>query len=96
MNTKYAVYNMEDGTNTLYDTKEMAVDAFWKNVVSLARSHAHNTAYMVVEQYEDGSEKWYNDNNQEIDRPQSLEERLNRMQLNNITDENKTTVEVLP
>ena len=75
MNTKYAVYSAETGLNTLYDTKQEAVDAFWVNVVALAKSHFHNTAYMVVEQNEGGTETWFNDNNQEIERPLTAAEK---------------------
>ena len=75
MNTKYAVYSAQVGESVLYDTKEQAIDAFWINVVSLAKSHFHNTSYMVVEQNEDGTETWFNDNNQEIERPLTAAEK---------------------
>lgn len=69
MNTKYAVYNPTNGENVLFDTKEEALQEFWKNVVAVAISHCHNTAYMVVEQNEDGSEIWRNDNEEVIKKP---------------------------
>ena len=69
MNTKYAVYNLINGENVLFDTKEEALQEFWKNVVAVAISHCHNTAYMVVEQNEDGSEIWRNDNEEVIRKP---------------------------
>jgi hypothetical protein len=75
MTTKYAVYSAQVGENVLYDTKEQAIDAFWVNVVALAKSHFHNTSYMVVEQNEDGTETWFNDNNQEIERPLTTAEK---------------------
>jgi hypothetical protein len=67
MKIKYAVYDAITGENTLYDSKEQALEAFWAYVVALAKSHFNNSAYTVVEQYEDGTEKWFNDNNQEIE-----------------------------
>ena len=79
MTIKYATYNI-DGKNTIHDTKEEALRVFWSSVVLFAKSHFNNTAYMVVEQNEDGSETWYNDNNQEIDKPLTeaeIEEILN-------------------
>lgn len=89
MQLKYAVYNAQTGQNTLFDSKEEAVQEFWKYVVALAKTHFNSTAYTVVEQYPDGTEKWYNDNNQEIDNPLSYQE------INNIIS-NSTPVEVLP
>jgi hypothetical protein len=74
MTIKYAVYNATNGENVLYETKEEALQAFWVNVVKFAKSHFHNSAYMVVQQNEDGSETWFNDNNQEIDKPLSADE----------------------
>jgi hypothetical protein len=76
MITKYAVYEATNGENTLYDTKEEAIEAFWVNVIALAKSNYHNTAYMVVEQNEDGSETWFNDNNKEIENPKTVAEKL--------------------
>lgn len=76
MTTKYAVFNPTTGENVLYDTKEEAIEVFWITVISIARSHLHNTSYMVVEQNEDGSETWFNDNNQEIERPRTAAEML--------------------
>jgi hypothetical protein len=58
-----------NGENVLFDTKEEALQEFWKNVVAVAISHCHNTAYMIVEQNEDGSEIWRNDNEEVIRKP---------------------------
>ena len=71
---KYAVYSAITGENIIYDTKEEALQAFWTNVVSFAKSHFHNTAYTIVQQNEDGSETWFNDQNQEIEKPMSDQE----------------------
>jgi len=71
---KYSVYNPYTGENILFENKDQALQEFWKIVVAFAKSHMHNTAYSVIEQNSDGSEKWYNDNNQEIDRPKTANE----------------------
>ena len=104
MSTKYAVYFMSNGENKLYDTKELALEAFWNQVVGVALSLCHNTAYMVVEQNENGSEVWYNDNNEEISRPKSHAEikeliekaRIARKEAIKIASSDVTPVEVLP
>jgi hypothetical protein len=93
MSIKYAVYKPTTGENILYETKEEAIESFWLDVIKMAREACHNTAYMVVEQNEDGSETWYNDNNMEIEKPVSQEE-IERWL--SITQQNKTPVEVLP
>jgi hypothetical protein len=76
MNTKYAVYNPTTGKNIFFGTKEEAILNFWGFAINIARSHFHNTAYMVVETNEDGVETWYNDENQEIERPKTEQELL--------------------
>jgi len=104
MNTKYAVYFAANGENKIYDTKELALDAFWNQVIGIATSYCHNTAYMVVEQSEDGTETWYNDNNEEITRPKSRAEikeliekaRIARKEAIKIASSDVTPVEVLP
>lgn len=104
MSTKYAVYFASIGENKLYDTKELALEAFWNQVIELALSHCHNTAYMVVEQNGDGAETWYNDKNEEISRPKSREEikqliekaRLANREAVKISERDVTPVEVLP
>jgi hypothetical protein len=74
MITQYAVYDAKTNRTNFYDTKEEAVHAFWTNVVSFARTYYHNTAYMVVEKNDDGSQKWYNDRMTVIDAPKTQEE----------------------
>ena len=93
MTNKYAVYNANNGENTLYDTKEQALQAFWGNVVAFAKSHFNNTAYMVVRQNDDGSETWFNDNNQEIDRPLSTDE-IEAVLISELNQDGKTAHEV--
>lgn len=96
MITKYAVYDPTSGENLLCDTKEEALLKFWSNVVSLAKTHFHNTAYIVVEQNEDGSEVWKNDNNQEIDRPKTAEEIQSMIERSKLDGSEMTKVETLP
>lgn len=100
MSTKYAVYFASIGENKLYDTKELALEAFWNQVIELALSHCHNTAYMVVEQNGDGAETWYNDNNEEIVRPKSpaeIKELIEKTkEARKIASRVVTPVEVLP
>lgn len=74
MTTKYAVYNPHTGLNDMYETKEEALQAFWLIAVNYAVQTMHNTAYMTVQVNEDGSETWFNDNEQEISRPLTTEE----------------------
>ena len=93
MSIKYAVYKPTTGETILYETKEEAIETFWLNVITMAREAFHNTAYMVVEQNEDGSETWYNDNNIEIEKPMNKEEFERWL---SIIQQNKTPVEVLP
>ncbi len=100
MTTKYAVFNPSSGENDMYDTVEEALQAFWTIVISYAVKHMHNTAYMVVQQNEDGSETWFNDNNNEIERPLTREEILQKLQDCKPPPQaqiaNPTPVEILP
>lgn len=95
MTIKFSVYNAQTGENTLYDTKEEALQAFWVNVINFAKSHFHNTAYMIVEQNDDGSETWSNDGNKIIDNPKGSQE-IEEMMSCATSLENPTKVEVLP
>jgi hypothetical protein len=92
---KYAVYDAVNGGNTLYNTKDEALLAFWSNVVNLAKTHFHNTAYAIVEQNDDGSEIWKNDNNQEIDLPRNSAEVQAMLDFAKAL-ENPTPIETLP
>lgn len=96
MTTKYAIYDFQTGENVIYDDKELALQAFWSSVISLAKSYFHDTAYMTVEYKEDGSEIWRKDDNQEIDRPRTsaeIEEILERYKLKELEI---TKVETMP
>lgn len=92
---KYAIYNAHTGENILFDTQDEALQEFWKNVVSFALTHFGGTAYMVVEKNEDGSETWFNDNNEQITKPKSASEIKNILK-NMKPIKNKTPVETLP
>lgn len=94
--TKYAVYDAATGTNNLYDTKDEALQSFWAYVVAIARSNFHGTAYTVVEQHEDGTETWYNDGNEEIDKSQTSAEIEAAIKKVRLLQHEKTAVEILP
>lgn len=96
MTTKYAIYSAETGENVFFETKEEAIEAFWNFVIFIATNHFHNTAYMVVETNEDGTETWYNDNNQEIERPKTAAEMLALYEAAREARKLKASVEVLP
>jgi len=96
MELKYAIYDAKNGENIIYDTKEEAIDAFWIHVISVAKKDFHNTAYMTVQLNEDGTETWFNDSNNEIERPKTRAEIAELLNLSKISEENKTSVEVLP
>lgn len=97
METKYAVYNPQTGENILYGTKEEALQQFWANVIYFAKTHFHNTAYMVVEKNNDGTERWFNDNNEEIERLVGpLNDEIQNMMKYAMSLEEATPVETLP
>lgn len=96
MIVKFAVYDAQTGVNTLYDTKEEAIQHFWANVINFAKSNFHNTAYVVVEQNEDGSERWFTDDNQEIDKPANNKNVEEMLRFAEELAKQKTPVEVLP
>lgn len=95
MKTKYAVYNALTGENVLYETKDEALLAFLANVTNFAKSHFYNTAYSIVEQNDDGSETWLNDQNQEIVFPETPAEIQSMIDFANSL-ENPTPIENLP
>lgn len=74
MTKQYIVFDAATGKNNRYDTKEEAIEAFWKNVIKFAKSHFNNNVYLVAETMPNGAERWYNDKNQEIDRPMTPQE----------------------
>lgn len=75
MATKYAVYDPTTGENTQVDTKEDAMQLFWMRMISLAKPYFHDTAYMTVEvNDETGTETWYNDVGNIVDRPKTAAE----------------------
>ena len=71
---KYGVFNNNTGEYSFVETKEEALQLFWSNVVEMALTYFHGTAYVTVDTNEDGSEVWRNDNLEEIDRPRTADE----------------------
>ena len=74
MVTKYGVYNPSTGLITQYDTKEDALQAFWQNVIGIAKNYWHDCAYTIIQIDENGVETWFTDDNQEISKPRTAEE----------------------
>lgn len=68
---KYGVFDNNTGLYTFVETKDEALRLFWSNVVAVARTHFHGTAYVTVIQNENGTETWLNDAGEEIDRPRT-------------------------
>jgi hypothetical protein len=97
MITKYAVYDPATGENTLVDSKEEAALLYWERMIELSKQYFHNTMWMTVEQNEDGSEVWKNENGEGIKRPKTFEEmEALRKIVRAKKIENPTTVEILP
>ena len=71
---RYAVFDCTTGEYTRVATQDEALQLFWSRVVEVARTHFHGTAYVTVQQNEDGTETWINDAGHEIDRPRTTEE----------------------
>ncbi len=72
MTTKYAVFNAETGTRTLYDTTEEATQAFWDNLYHYAKRIHHSTVYVTVTKNEDGTETWHNDLGEKMPLPPDM------------------------
>lgn len=66
MTVKFVVYNPVSGMPSLYDTKDEALTAFWNIVVGYIYQYMGKTAYTRVEISEDGSETYFNDQEDEI------------------------------
>ena len=71
---KYGVLNPKTGETTIHDTKEEALMIFWTRMVDFAKPHFHNSSYTIVEQHDDGTETWINDQNEEIQKPKTPQE----------------------
>lgn len=71
---KYGVLNPKTGETTIHDTKEEALMIFWTRMVDFAGPYFHNSSYTIVEQHDDGTETWSNDQNEEIQKPRTLQE----------------------
>lgn len=75
MITKYSVYNANAGVNVLVETEEEAIQIFWSNLVKNAKERYGNKIYTIVEEYEDGTIKLYNQDHEElIEQPKSIQE----------------------
>jgi hypothetical protein len=70
----YAVFDCNTGEYTRVTTQEEALQLFWSRVVEVARTHFHGTAYVTIQQNDNGTETWINDAGHEIDRPRTAEE----------------------
>ena len=66
MAVKFAVYNPVTGEVSLHDTKEQALETFWSIVIGYIYEYMGKTAYTRIESQEDGSEKYFNDKDDEI------------------------------
>jgi hypothetical protein len=97
MTTRYAVYNPLNGETTLVDTKEEAVMLFWERMIDVSAPFFHNTMWMTVEQNEDGSEVWKNENDNVITKPLTVEEMTAIQQSHRVKKiTNPTPVETMP
>lgn len=94
---KYAVYDPVTGENTIVDAKEDAIQLYWSRMIEVSKPFFHNTMWMTVEQYEDGSEIWKNENGTGIEKPKTFEE-MNSIIESHFLNEIKspTPVEILP
>jgi thymidine phosphorylase len=104
MSLKYGVLDIKTGETTFVSSKEEAVEIFWKRMISFALPFFHNTPYVIIEEQTDGSSKWFNSNNEDIERILSFEEmnlllekeRQERLKEYELNDLQKTKVEILP
>jgi hypothetical protein len=86
---QYSVYNANTGANVIVDTEEEAIQMFWSNLVKNAKERYGNKIYTIIEKYEDGRIKLYNQDHEElIEQPKSVEEILSFIQLATTTNDN--------
>lgn len=78
---KYGVYDSELGITIVVDTEDEAVELFWKKMIKFSYPFFHNTSYVSIDYNDDGTEIWYNDNNNVIDKILTKEEKLNLIEL---------------
>lgn len=74
INKKYGVLSHTNGGFTFFDSKEEAIEEFWKRMIAIGYEHMQHTCYVTVEKNEDGTETWYNESDKEIDKILSTEE----------------------
>lgn len=63
---KYGVLNPSNGETTIVASKEEALELFWSRLIEFAAPFFHNTVYVSIQENEDGTTTWFNDQNQEI------------------------------
>ena len=68
MKIKYGVLNPLTGETDRFDSKAEAMQVFWKRMYEIAIEHFHSTAYVIINENDDGSELWYNDQSEPIAR----------------------------
>lgn len=81
MKTQYAVYNPSTGENVKYETIDEALDSVLILSLELFKSYSHNTLFTFVDIEEDGTEKWYNQENQDITLQLKIIERMKKARL---------------
>lgn len=74
MTIKYSVHNPITGIPSLHDTREQALEEFWRVIISYMYAHMGNTAYTKIEILENGTELHFNDREENIDQMLSLAE----------------------
>jgi hypothetical protein len=73
MNTQYGVYHPTTGETIVVNTKEEAINVFYKSMIEFSKPFFHNTMYVTIQTNEDGSISYFNDGN-EVDQVLSSEE----------------------
>lgn len=72
---KYGVILPSSGETTIVSTKEEAINLFWERMVEFSFPYFHNTFYVSIDYNDDGTETWYNESEDEIDKILSIQER---------------------
>jgi hypothetical protein len=76
MTTTYGVYHPKSGETFIVNTKEEAINLFYKFMIDFSKEFFHNTMYFTIQENEDGSVSYFNDGN-EVDRflsPREIED----------------------
>lgn len=80
---KYGVIDLENGETTIIDTKEEAIKLFVERMINFSLPYFHNTPFISIEFNDDGTETWYNESEQEIDKILTYSE-IEKLQLASI------------